>query len=224
MWDPSSVKKWSRQTSDCLSWFSYLTWQGVPHSIGQVPSHLSDHSGPSPNDTPESWDNRQPRWVPYHEGLPRHILWSFYFLQWRTPLWPWIRTPSFPGRGPPRPPGGGPSGVPGSLSGGPPDPPGPPGGGSSCPSGDSGSQGPPRQSFMWQSGLALDQSIVDMDRSVMQLLTAQQAASVKLQLQNTAESGCANSSYGCSQILGWVNSTKEFCSHICKHTDMWWNW
>ena len=36
---------------------------------------------------------------------------------------------------------------------------------------------------MWQSGSALDQSIADMNRSVMQLLTAQQAANVQLQLQ-----------------------------------------
>ena len=36
---------------------------------------------------------------------------------------------------------------------------------------------------MWQSGSALDQSIAGMNRSVMQLLTAQQAANVQLQLQ-----------------------------------------
>ena len=36
---------------------------------------------------------------------------------------------------------------------------------------------------MWQSGSPLDQSIADMNQSVMQLLSAQQAANVQLQLQ-----------------------------------------
>ena len=36
---------------------------------------------------------------------------------------------------------------------------------------------------MWQSGSTLDQSIADMNRSVLQLLTVQQAANVQLQLQ-----------------------------------------
>ena len=36
---------------------------------------------------------------------------------------------------------------------------------------------------MWQSGSALDQNIVDMNRYVMQLLNAQQAANSQLQLQ-----------------------------------------
>ena len=44
-------------------------------------------------------------------------------------------------------------------------------------------QSSPRQSFIWQSGLSLDYSIADMNRLVMQLLTAQQAANAKLQLQ-----------------------------------------
>ena len=94
----------------------------------------------------------------------------------------------------PGPPGGGclvlldplfevPPGPPGSPRGGPPGPPSSPGGSSSGPPCDSGSQGPPRQLFMWQSGSALDQSSADMNRSVMQLLTAQQAANVQLQLQ-----------------------------------------
>ena len=52
---------------------SYLTWQGVPHSIGQVPNHLSHPSGLSPSDTPESWDNGQSGWVSFHEGLSRHL-------------------------------------------------------------------------------------------------------------------------------------------------------
>ena len=49
----------------------------------------------------------------------------------------------------------------------------PPGGGSSGPPNDSGSLDQPGQSFMWQSGSTLDQSIADMKRAVMQLLTAQ---------------------------------------------------
>ena len=68
-------------------------------------------------------------------------------------------------------------------SAGTPGPPGPPGGGSSGPPGDLGPQGPPRWSFMWQSGSAIDQSIADMNRSVMWLLAVQQAASAQLQLQ-----------------------------------------
>ena len=62
-------------------------------------------------------------------------------------------------------------------------PPGPPGGGPLGPPGDAGPQGPARQSFIWQSGLALNQSIADMNRSVVQLLTAHQTANAQLQLQ-----------------------------------------
>ena len=188
---------------------SYLTWQEVPCSLGQVPNHLSHHSGQSPSDTLESWDNGQPRWVPYCEGLLRHFGGLSIFStggplmtqedtllvsQEEVPLicldslMEVPRPPGFPGGGPPGPPGlsglpgGGPLGPPGSASGDPPGPPGSPGGGSSCPSGDSGSQGSPGQSFMWQSGSTLDQSIEDMNRSVIQLLTAQQVANVQLQL------------------------------------------
>ena len=109
----------------------------------------------------------------------------FYLLQWRTPYDQGGGLLGFLGRGPPSlpgPPGGGLPGPPGSTNGGLPGPPGPPGGGSLGPSGDSGSQCSSRQSFMWQSGSALDQSIADMNRSIMQLLTAQQAANVQLQL------------------------------------------
>ena len=84
-------------------------------------------------------------------------------------------TPGFPGRGfpvPPGPPGGHPqstwiswSGLQGQ--------PGPLGCGSSGPPGDLGSQGSPGQSFVWLSGSAQDQSIEDMNRSVMQLLASQ---------------------------------------------------
>ena len=81
------------------------------------------------------------------------------------------------------PPHGAPPVPPASPNGDPPVPHGPPGGGSLGPPGDSGSQDPPRQSFMWQSGSALGQSIVDMNRSLMQLFAAQQAAKVQLQLQ-----------------------------------------
>ena len=52
---------------------SYLTWQGVLSSLAPVSNHLSCHSGQYPSDTPESWDNGQPIWVPYCEGLPRHF-------------------------------------------------------------------------------------------------------------------------------------------------------
>ena len=43
---------------------------------------------------------------------------------------------------------------------------------------------------MWQSGSTLDQSIADMNQSVMQLLTAQWAANVQLQLQTQQKLGC----------------------------------
>ena len=87
------------------------------------------------------------------------------------------RPPDFPGGAPSGPPG--PSGP---TDGGLPGPPSPPEGGSSGPSGDLGSQGLPGQSFMWQSGSILDQSIADRKKSVTQLLTAQQAANAQLQL------------------------------------------
>ena len=60
---------------------------------------------------------------------------------------------------------------------------GPPGGGSSDYPGDSGFQGPPRQLVMWQNGPTLDESIADMNRSLMQLLTAKQTTNAQLQLQ-----------------------------------------
>ena len=65
----SDQDRWVAASADT----SYLIWQGVPHSPGLVPSHLFHHSGQSPRDTPESWDNEQPRWVPYHERLVRHF-------------------------------------------------------------------------------------------------------------------------------------------------------
>ena len=52
---------------------SYVTLQGVPCLIDEVPNHLSHPSGCFPGDNPESWDNGEPRWVPYHEGLPIYI-------------------------------------------------------------------------------------------------------------------------------------------------------
>ena len=55
---------------------------------------------------------------------------------------------------------------------------------------------------MWQSGSALDQSIVGMNRSVMQLLTAQTGSQCAIVATNTVKSGCANGSYRCSQIPG----------------------
>ena len=52
---------------------SYLTLQGVPDSLRQVPNHLSHHFGQCLSDTLELWDNGQPTWVPYSEGLTRHF-------------------------------------------------------------------------------------------------------------------------------------------------------
>ena len=63
-----------RSDQDRLVSASFLTWQRVPHSLGQVPSHLSHHSGQSPSDTPETWANGQPGWVAYHEGQLRHLV------------------------------------------------------------------------------------------------------------------------------------------------------
>ena len=50
-----------------------MTWQGVPHSLGQMPNHLSQYSDQYSRNTLESRDNGQPGWVPYCEGLPRHF-------------------------------------------------------------------------------------------------------------------------------------------------------
>ena len=78
---------------------------------------------------PESWDNGQPRWVPYYEGVPRHFGVSICS-SGEPPYDPGGGSPGFLGRsslGPPGPPGGGP---PGSPIGG---PSGPPEGDSSVP-------------------------------------------------------------------------------------------
>ena len=85
---------------------SYLTWQGIPCWLGQVPYHLSHHSAQSLSDTPESWDNGQSGWFPYYEGLPIHFdgLSSFSSGGLQE------RPSGFPGRGPPGPTGGGPPG------------------------------------------------------------------------------------------------------------------
>ena len=101
-----------------------------------------------------------------------------------VPLAPWLPRRMSPGpSGLPGPPGGCPPEPTGTPSGGSPSPAGPPGGGSLGLPGDLESQDPPRQVFIWQGGSALDQSIVNLNRYVMQLLTAQQAANVQLQLQ-----------------------------------------
>ena len=119
----------------------------VPHSLGQVPNHLSHHSGQSPSDTPDSWDNGQPGWAPYHEGLPGGL--SIFSsggppydqeeallvsqeeipLVCLDPLVVVTQVPWLPRRRPSGPPG---PHVSGSWS---------------LP-GDLGSQGPPRQTFM----------------------------------------------------------------------------
>ena len=78
---------------------SYLTWQEAPHLVGQVPNHLSHPSGWSPSDSQDSWDNGQPGWIPYHEGLPRDP----------------GGLSAFSGGGPPYDPHGGPSGFTGRV-------------------------------------------------------------------------------------------------------------
>ena len=104
-----------------------MTWQGVPHSLGQAPNHLSHYSDQYSSDSPESWDNRQPGWIPHHEGLPRHI----------------GGLSIFSGGGPPYDPGGGPwlprkrsPALSESPGGGHQSPAGPPGGGSLGPPGE----------------------------------------------------------------------------------------
>ena len=102
--------------------------------------------------------------VPQAPWCPRRMSPRSLSSIWTT----WWRPPCLPG-----PPGGGPSGPPRSPNGGPPGPPGPPRGGiSRSPLVTRDLKGPPKQSFIWQSGSTLDQSIVDMNWSVMQLLTA----------------------------------------------------
>ena len=94
------------------------------------------------------------------------------------------RDPWFPRK---RPPG---IGLPG--------PPGPHGGGSSGSPSDLGSQGPPRHSFIWQSGAPLHQSIADMNvcYAAVDCPAGSQCATAAT---NTAESGCADSSCRCPQ-------------------------
>ena len=132
---------------------SYLSWQGVPHSIGTVPNLLSHPSGQSPSDTPESLDDGQLRLVPYHEGVPRHHSGLSIFsgggpsydpggdplvfqvevpLVHLDPMERSLRPPSFQGEVF-RPPG-----LSGPAGGGPPAPSGPPNGGPLGPSGTPG--------------------------------------------------------------------------------------
>ena len=102
-------------------------------------------------------------------------------------FFPVEETPFDPGGGPPGFPSQVPTGPLASMeevpmdprwrstwtpAGGSPSPTGHPGGSSSGPSNDLRFQGPPRHLFTWQSSSALDQSMVDMNRSVMQLFTA----------------------------------------------------
>ena len=157
---------------------SYSTWQGVPCLIRQVPNHLSHLSDQSPNDTPESWDNRQPRWVLYHKGLPRHLGCLSVFSGGGPPYDPGGGPLGFSGRGPLGSTGEGPFGPLASQVKVPkvhldhlvkaPGLSGPPGGGPFGLPGDPGSQSPPRQSFILQSSSTLDQSIADMNWFVRQ--------------------------------------------------------
>ena len=85
-------------------WLPWPTWQGVPHSLGQVPCHLFHHSAWSPSGTPESWDNGQLGWVPYYEALPRHFGGLSICSGGGLPYDPGGGPPGFPGRGPTGPP------------------------------------------------------------------------------------------------------------------------
>ena len=87
----------------------------------------------------QSWDNGQPEWIPYSEGLPRQLVVSVFSVAGLC---------SDPGEAPLISKKRGAPCLPGSLGGDPPVAPGPPRGGSLSPPGDSGSQGPPRQSFI----------------------------------------------------------------------------
>ena len=110
-------------------------------------NHLSHHSGWSPSDTPESWDNGQPGWIPYHEVLPRHFGGLFIFSSAGI-TYDQEGGSLASARGPPgllMYPSGGPPGLTGSP-GVPPDLSGPPRGGSSGNPDDVGSQGPPSHS------------------------------------------------------------------------------
>ena len=110
--------------------------------------------------------------------------------------------PSFPGGDAPGqsgPPGGGPPGLLGSPDGGPPGPPGPPGGGSSGPPGDSGPQGPVIHVAKWFCPRPKHCGHEQICHAAVEFQTGSQCTTAAT---NTAESGCANSSYRCSQIPG----------------------
>ena len=60
---------------------------------------------------------------------------------------------------------------------------------------------------MWQGGSALDPSIADMNRSVMQLFAAQQAANAQLQLQTQQNQAVQITHMGALRSL--ADSTKQ---------------
>ena len=70
---------------------------------------MSHSSGQSPSDNLESWDKRQPGWLPYHEGLPRCFGGLTIFSGGGPPydLGGLQSSPVFLMRGPHGPPGGG---------------------------------------------------------------------------------------------------------------------
>ena len=65
-----------------------LNWQG---------SHPSGHS---PNHIPDMWDNGEPEWIPYQEGLPRHFCGPSVFSSGGCPLDSGGDPPGFPSQGP----------------------------------------------------------------------------------------------------------------------------
>ena len=80
----------------------------------------------------------------------------------------------------------------------------------------------PRQLFMWYTGSTLDQSIANMNRSVMHLLTAQWAANAQLQLQKQQNQAVQIADKNALKSLA-ESTAEEFWSHICKYTNLWYN-
>ena len=62
-----------------------LAWQGTSYWTGQRTNNLFHPPGHSPNDTPESWDNRQSGWVLAKRGY-QEILKVFLFSLVEDPL------------------------------------------------------------------------------------------------------------------------------------------
>ena len=67
---------------------------------------------------------------------------------------------------------------------------------------------------MWQNGSALDQTIADMNSSVMQLFTAQQAANALLQLQTQQNQAVQITHTSTLKTLAESTQQRKF-DHIC---------